>query len=30
MIVSKFKDGKIEEEWVVSELVGKLFLKVPK
>ena len=30
MIVSKFKDGKIEEEWIVSELVGKLLLKVSK
>lgn len=27
LIVSKFKAGKIESEWVVSELVGKLLLK---
>ena len=29
MVVSKFAQGKIVEEWVVSELLGKLFLKAP-
>ncbi len=30
IIISKFVEGKIEEEWIVSELLGKLLLKVPK
>ena len=27
MVVSRFEDGKIAEEWVVSELKGELFVK---
>jgi len=30
MVVSRFADGKIIEEWVVSELLGELLLKVKK
>jgi predicted ester cyclase len=30
MVVSRFEDGKIIEEWVVSELLGELLLKVKK
>lgn len=30
MVVSRFKDDKIAEEWVVSELAGQLLLKQPK
>jgi len=30
MVVSRFKNGKIAEEWVVSELMGELLLKVPQ
>ena len=29
MVVSRFENGKIAEEWVVSELAGKLVLKHP-
>jgi len=29
MVVSRFEDGKISEEWVVSELMGELLLKAP-
>jgi predicted ester cyclase len=28
MVVSRFENGKIAEEWVVSELMGELLLKV--
>ncbi len=30
MVVSRFQDGVIAEEWVVSELLGQLLLKQPK
>ncbi len=30
MVVSRFEGDKIAEEWVVSELAGKLLLKLPK
>jgi predicted ester cyclase len=30
MVVSRFEGDKIAEEWVVSELVGQLLLKLPK
>jgi len=30
MVVTRFKDKKISEDWVVSELMGELLLKVPK
>ena len=30
IIISRFVEGKIEEEWIVSELLGKLLLKAPK
>lgn len=30
MGVSRFENGKIAEEWVVSELAGQLALKTPK
>lgn len=30
MIVTRFKDEKIAEEWVVSELMGELLLKVSR
>ncbi|SHG97368.1 ester cyclase [Flagellimonas flava] len=30
MVVSRFKDGKIAEEWLVSELAAALLLKQPK
>lgn len=30
MVVTRFENGKIAEEWVVSELMGELLLKVPK
>ncbi|MDR8394549.1 ester cyclase [Aliifodinibius sp. S!AR15-10] len=30
MIVSRFHNEKIAEEWVVSELMGELLLKVPQ
>jgi predicted ester cyclase len=30
MVVSRFEDDKIAEEWVVSELAGQLLLKQPK
>jgi predicted ester cyclase len=30
MVVSRFKGDKIAEEWVVSELAGKLLLKQPR
>jgi predicted ester cyclase len=29
MVVTRFKNGKIVEDWVVSELMGELLLKVP-
>ncbi len=29
MIVTRFENDKIAEEWVVSELMGELLLKVP-
>jgi predicted ester cyclase len=29
MVVTRFKDNKISEEWVVSELAGELVLKQP-
>lgn len=29
MVVSHFEDGKIAEEWVVSELLGQLLSKYP-
>lgn len=29
MVVSRFEDVKISEEWIVSELMGELLLKVP-
>lgn len=29
MVVSRFEDGKIAEEWLVSELAGQLLLKNP-
>ncbi len=30
MVVSRFEEDKIAEEWVVSQLAGKLLLKQPK
>jgi len=30
MVVTRFKNEKIAEEWVVSELMGELLLKVPR
>ncbi|MGA9467301.1 MAG: ester cyclase [Exiguobacterium marinum] len=30
MVVSRFQDGLIVEEWVVSELMGELLVKRPK
>jgi predicted ester cyclase len=30
MVVSRFDNGKIAEEWVVSELMGELLLNVPQ
>ena len=30
MVVSRFENGKIIEEWVVSELLGQLLLQRPK
>lgn len=30
MVVSRFENEKIAEEWVVSELMGELLLKVPR
>jgi len=30
MVVSRFDNEKIAEEWVVSELMGELLLKVPR
>ncbi|WP_431124354.1 ester cyclase [Flagellimonas flava] len=30
MVVSRFEDGKIAEEWLVSELAAALLLKQPK
>lgn len=30
MVVSRFENEKIVEEWVVSELMGQMLLKVPK
>ena len=30
MVVSRFNNEKIAEEWVVSELMGELLLKVPR
>lgn len=30
MVVSRFEDGKIAEEWLVSELAGELMLKLPR
>jgi predicted ester cyclase len=30
MVVTCFNNGKIVEEWVVSELTGELLLKVPR
>lgn len=30
MVVTRFKNEKIAEEWIVSELMGELLLKVPK
>lgn len=30
MVVSRFEDGKICEEWLVSELAGELMLKLPQ
>ncbi|MEW6238096.1 MAG: ester cyclase [Candidatus Omnitrophota bacterium] len=30
MVVSRFQEGKIAEEWVVSELAGELALKQPR
>jgi predicted ester cyclase len=30
MVVSRFENNKIIEEWVVSELAGELMLKQPK
>ncbi len=30
MVVTRFKEGKITEEWVVSELAGELLLKIPR
>jgi len=30
MIVSRFEENKIAEEWIVSELMGQLLLKQPK
>lgn len=30
MVVTRFNNEKIAEEWVVSELMGELLLKVPK
>ena len=30
MVVSRFSNEKIAEEWVVSELMGELLLKVPR
>lgn len=29
MVVTRFKNNKIAEEWVVSELMGELLLKAP-
>ncbi len=29
MVVSRFENGKISEEWIVSELMGQLLLKAP-
>ncbi len=29
MVVSRFENDKIAEEWVVSELMGELLLKTP-
>ncbi len=29
MVVSRFEEGKIAEDWVVSELAGELLLKLP-
>ncbi len=30
MIISRFEGDKIAEEWIVSELVGQLLLKLPQ
>lgn len=30
MVVTRFKNEKIAEEWVVSELMGELLLRVPR
>ncbi|MFT7489878.1 MAG: putative ester cyclase [Candidatus Promineifilaceae bacterium] len=30
MVVTRFSDDKIGEEWVVSELMGELLLKVSR
>ena len=30
MVVSRFENGKIAEEWVVSELAGKLATQTPQ
>jgi len=30
MVVSRFKNEKIAEEWIVSEIVGELLSKTPK
>ncbi len=30
MIVTRFNNGKIAEEWVVSELMGELLLRIPR
>ncbi len=30
MVVSRFKNEKISQEWVVSELMGELLLRVPR
>lgn len=30
MVATRFNNGKIAEEWVVSELMGELLLKVPR
>ena len=30
MVVTRFKNGKIAEDWVVSELMGELLLRVPR
>jgi hypothetical protein len=30
MVVTHFNKEKIAEEWVVSELMGELLLKVPR